>query len=69
MTAWVIAKKSQSKLKVDIMGCYYDENLFKIIYIRYMSMSPWGRLNIKMVSYQYSDPNIKDKTVVRPSYL
>ena len=27
------------------------------------------RLNVKMSSYQYRDPHIKDKTVSRPSYL
>ena len=26
-------------------------------------------LNIKMSSYQYRDPHIKSKTVLRPSYL
>ena len=30
---------------------------------------PGGRLNIKMSSYQYRDPHVKDKTVSRPSYL
>ena len=29
----------------------------------------WGRLNIKMSSYQYRDPHAKDKTVSQPSYL
>ena len=42
------------------------------------SRSPWlltaadaqGRhLNIKMPSYQYMGPHVKDKTVLRPSYL
>ena len=28
-----------------------------------------GRLNIKMSSYQYRDPPVKDKPVSRPSYL
>ena len=28
-----------------------------------------GRLNIKMWSYQYRDPHVKDKTVSRQSYL
>ena len=28
----------------------------------------WGRLNIKM-SYQYGDPNVKDKTISRQFYL
>ena len=28
-----------------------------------------GRLNMKMLSYQYRDPHVKDKTVLRPSYL
>ena len=27
-----------------------------------------GRLNIKMSSYQYMDPHVKDKTVSLPSY-
>ena len=30
---------------------------------------PGGRLNIKMLSYQYRDSHVKDKTVSRPSYL
>ena len=30
---------------------------------------PRGRLNIKISSYQYRDPQVKDKTVSRPSYL
>ena len=34
---------------------------------RYQSSG--GRLNIKMLSYQYRDPYVKDKTVSRPSYL
>ena len=30
----------------------------------------WGdRLNIKMSSYQYRDPHVKDKTLSQPSYL
>ena len=31
--------------------------------------SPWGRLNIKMSSYQYRVSHVKDKTVSRPFYL
>ena len=27
------------------------------------------RLNIKMLSYQYRDPHVKDKMVLGPSYL
>ena len=30
---------------------------------------PGGHLNIKMSSYKYRDPHVKDKTVLRPSYL
>ena len=30
---------------------------------------PGDRLNIKMSSYQYRDPHVKDKTVSRSSYL
>ena len=30
---------------------------------------PGSHLNIKMSSYQYRDPHVKDKTVSRPSYL
>ena len=29
----------------------------------------WGRLSIKMSSYQYRDPHVEDTTVSRPSYL
>ena len=28
-----------------------------------------ARLNIKIPSYQYRDPHVKEKTVSRPSYL
>ena len=28
-----------------------------------------GRLSIQMLSYRYRDPHVKDKTVLRPSYL
>ena len=35
----------------------------------YKYVPPGGRLNIKMSSYQYRDPHVKDKTVLRPSYL
>ena len=31
--------------------------------------APGGCLNIKMSSYEYSDPHVKDKTVSQPSYL
>ena len=31
--------------------------------------SAGGRLNIKMLSYQYGDPHVKDKTVLQLSYL
>ena len=30
---------------------------------------PGDRLNIKMLSYQYGDPHVKDKTVSWLSYL
>ena len=33
------------------------------------SQRPGGCLNIKMSSYQYRNPHVKDKTVLRPSYL
>ena len=33
------------------------------------TLRPGGRLNIKMSSYQYRDPHVKDKRVSRPSYL
>ena len=32
-------------------------------------IEPGARHNIKMSSYQYRDPHVKDKTVSRPSYL
>ena len=39
-----------------------------ILYLCWLS-APGDRLNIKMSSYQYRDPHVKDKTVSRPSYL
>ena len=30
---------------------------------------PGGNLSTKMLSYQYRDPHVKDKTISRPSYL
>ena len=38
-----------------------DENLGSYIYAN--DHRPGGRLNIKMLSYQYRDPHVKDKTV------
>ena len=32
-------------------------------------MPSGGRLNIKMSSYQYKDPHVKDKTVSQPSFF
>ena len=47
----------------------------RVIYQRLPTMSvhspykkPEGHLNIKMSSYQYRDSQVKDKTVLRPSY-
>ena len=42
-----------------------------IIYYEYIiNQNHMGaRLNVKMPSYQYGDPHIKDKTVSRPSYV
>ena len=34
-----------------------------------IAMSPGPRLNIKTVIPMYGDSHVKDKTVVRPSYL
>ena len=33
-----------------------------------MNFAIWA-LNIKMLSYEYRDPHVKDKTVLWPSYL
>ena len=32
-------------------------------------LEPGGRLNIRMLSFQYRDPHVKDNTVFWPSYL
>ena len=34
-----------------------------------LNQDPEGRLNIKMLSYQYRDSHVKEKTVSQPSYL
>ena len=39
------------------------------VIIDYAVTRPGGRLNIKMSSYQWKDPHVKDKTASRPSYL
>ena len=39
------------------------------IYAIQIRMQTGDRLNIKMSSYQYGVPHVKDKTVSRPSYL
>ena len=40
------------------------------VHIQYVGSYDSGdRFNIKMLSYQYRDPHVKDKTVSRPSYL
>ena len=45
--------------------------MFYIVVITYSSckLDAGGRLNIKMSSYQYKDPHVKDNTVSRSSYL
>ena len=67
--------KSNSLCRSDIMErwrvwliacCYSDRSHAQ--YLR-KDGSPWGRLNIRMSSYQYRDSHYKDKTVSRPSYL
>ena len=45
------------------------ENIKMLHYWSLLKDTPGGRLNIKMLSYQYRDPHVKDKTVARPSYL
>ena len=58
----------------DLIKQNYDQ-LYNTIYIIYFIIfaqhweSPGGRLNIRMSSYQYRDPHVKDKTVSLPSYL
>ena len=52
----------------DIYITWPFTNVFQCMYWMY-STKPGGRLNIKMLSYQYRDPHIEDKTVSRPSYL
>ena len=37
--------------------------------IHVYNFEPGSCLNIKMLSYQYRDPHVKGKTVLRPSYL
>ena len=46
-----------------------EENGFIIPHSQYrVYWHPGGHLNIKMLSYQYRDPHVKDKTVSRPSF-
>ena len=42
--------------------------LHKIVAVRKIQTAG-GRLNIKISSYQYRDPHVKEKMVSRPSYL
>ena len=47
-----------------LLGAVYQSHLSTLF-----PMTPGDRLNIKMSSYQYRDPHIKDKTISRPSDL
>ena len=56
-----------------------DPTDIKLVMVKLMAKSsnplseliqqPGDHLNIKMSSYKYRDPHVKDKTVSRPSYL
>ena len=48
---------------------FNTKTIFPGIGIPIIKIKTCGRLNIKMSSYQYRDPHVKDKTVLRPSYL
>ena len=50
--------------RIAIMFLHYDKyDIFMF------DINSGGRLNIKMSSYQFRDPDVKDKTISRPSYL
>ena len=46
-------------------------NVFEVLQIYFLgicaAIQPVGHLNMKMLSYQYRDPHVKYKTVLRPS--
>ena len=66
--------KGTSKLAVSAgygvaVGSSWEKIDHVIDELRHALTEPGGRLNIKMLSCQYGDPHVKDKTVSRPSYL
>ena len=60
---YIFVKK---KVKVNEMAVLVPYHYVK--FLQFISSSG-GSLSLKMQSYQYRDPHIKDKTVSRPSYL
>ena len=59
---------SIGNLIVDINRSH-DRLMFTMRYPILVRGCSWGCLNIKMSSYQYRDPHVKDKMVSRPSYF
>ena len=51
------------------MPCHDVSSALQIVQNVQVLWDSGGQLNIKMPSYQYRDPHVKDKTVSRPSYL
>ena len=57
-----------SKIR-NVKSTVWSQILWRIIDTVMCHWSSGGRLNIKMSSYQYRYPHVKDKTASRPSYL
>ena len=66
-----MATQSEPLVIIMIMGQYvrFNERTGLVTSIWGGIIITWGRLNIKILSYQYRDPYVKDKTALRQSYL
>ena len=51
-----------TSIRNPILGMVLRSSYLHNVFL-YVEWGPWGRLNIKMSSYQYRDHHVKDKTV------
>ena len=63
---WLSEANCLTHIRISIIKIRWSHD--HLIFIM-LNQGPGGLLNIKMSSYQYRDPLVKDETVARPSYL
>ena len=66
----IFSKTSSMLTTMNPVLCITDPLCWESISYKWTTdKGPGGRLNIKMSSYQYRDPHVKEKTISRPLFL